>query len=108
MTARPAHLADYLTQHLAGPSTVDDGTQRQDHLLLENASAQGPVNLLEADQVIDDLRRELRLRQLVRPADNQPVVDEGILKRLQDALEIPLRQAGVANLRDEILVRQRI
>ena len=52
------------------------GPHRQEELVLEDAAAEGPIDLLEADHEIDHLRRLLGLREVVHPTDDEPVVDE--------------------------------
>ena len=108
MSAGPAEFADDLAEHFAGATVRKHGADRKNQLVLVDAGAHGPIDLLETNEEIDDLRCQFRLWQFIDPADHQPIVNEGALQRLQDALEITLRQAGVADAREQVLVRQRV
>src|SRR5579871_5595135 len=103
MTTGATELAHHLTQHFACSRVLRRAAHRQHQLVVEHASADCPVDFLESNQEINYLGRQLRLRQFVDPADNQPVVNERTLQCLQDALKMALRQPSVANARQQIL-----
>ena len=67
-----------------------------------NPGADGPVHVFIANHEIDDLGSQFRLGHLIDPADDQAIVYERALQGLQDALEIGLRQGGVADAGDQL------
>ena len=80
VAAGAAHFADHLAQHLARMDALGRRSHRQDHFIAIHSATDRPVDFLEADEDIDHLRRQFRLRQLIDPADDKAVVDERTCK----------------------------
>src|SRR5438105_3234440 len=108
VAAGPAELAYDLPQHFPRAAMRQDGAHRQDELVLVDTGADRPIDLLKANEKIDDFRRQLGLGKLVDPANDQPIVNKRALERLQDALEIVLRQPGIADSGQKVLVGERV
>ena len=73
-----------------------------------DAATYRPVDILVSDQEIDHAGCQLGLWQVVDPADDEPVVDERALEGLEDAIEVTVRQPGIADFCQYVFVGQGI
>ena len=76
VAAGSAELADHRPKHVAGPGVRQVRAGRQEEDAVVNAAAHGPIDVLEPHHEVRHFRGLFRLRQVVHPTDDEPVVDE--------------------------------
>ena len=96
---------DHRVEDLAGKAAQLAGPQGEFHLSVEDPRRQRPVDLIEADEEVGDLGHDIGLGHDSAPTDDDVVVEEGIRQGIVKRGEMALRELGIADLGQQILIR---
>ncbi len=96
---------DHGVEDLARKAAQSAGPEGELHLPVEDPRGQRPVDLVEADEKVGDLGHDVRLGHDSAPTDDDVIVEECVGQGIMERGEMALRELGIADLGQQILVR---